>query len=49
MTGPSSLPKPLLFDEDGKVIAVACIHCGKLALNVRTGICVHCRDNKENA
>jgi hypothetical protein len=35
-------PKVLLRDEDDRVIAVACSKCGRLALNVVTGLCCGC-------
>ena len=35
-------PKVLLRDEDDRVIAVECTKCGKLALNVSTGLCCGC-------
>ncbi len=34
--------KPLLRDDDGKVIAVACQDCGRLALNVEAALCAEC-------
>ena len=41
-TLPTEKPKPLMRDEDGRVIAVECRECGRLALNVEVGLCCRC-------